>query len=75
MVIALISKLSCSFALAPDEAFDMHTVQGRRMGRELLYWYEVSSETVNKTEQYEKWRSWFKPLMVELAKSEKEARK
>lgn len=66
-----LKTLKDSFALAPDEAFDVHTRQGRRMGRGALYWYEVSSETVNKTPAYEKWRSWFKPLMIELAKAEK----
>lgn len=50
---------------------DMHTIQGRKMGRGLLYWYEKSSETVNKTPQYEEWRSWFKPLMIEIVKAKK----
>jgi hypothetical protein len=54
----------------PDEALDMHTLQGRRLGRGDLYWYEVSSETVNRTSQYEAWHDWFKPLMVRLAKGE-----
>ncbi len=53
----------------PDEALDVHTVQGRRLGRGDLFWHEVSSETVNKTPAYEKWRSVFKPLMIEVAKS------
>jgi len=69
-----LKTLKGSITLAPDEAFDTHTIQGRRMGRGLLYWYEVSSETVNKKPEYEKWHKWFKPLMVELAK-EKERSK
>jgi hypothetical protein len=52
----------------PDEALDMHTIKGRKTGRGNLFWYEVGSETVNKTEAYEKWRKWFKPLMVKLTK-------
>jgi hypothetical protein len=55
----------------PDEALDMHTLQGRKMGRGNLFWYEVSSETTNKTPEYEEWRSWFKPLMIRLATKEK----
>ncbi len=58
----------------PDEALDMHTIQGRKLGRGDLFWYEVSGETVNKTSSYEKWHKWFKPLMVEIVKK-KETRK
>ena len=58
----------------PDEALDMHTLQGRKMGRGNLFWYEVSSETVNKTPAYEKWRSWFKPFMIEIVKAKKEVK-
>lgn len=58
----------------PDEALDMHTLRGRRMGRGNLFWYEISSETVGKTPEYEAWHKWFKPLMVRLTK-EKEAKK
>ena len=52
----------------PDEALDVHTLRGRHMGRGNLFWYEVSSETANKTANYETWREWFKPLMVRLEK-------
>jgi replication-associated recombination protein RarA len=51
-----------------DYVLDMHTLQGRKMGRGNLYWYETSSETVDKTPEYEEWHKWFKPLMVRLAK-------
>jgi len=57
----------------PDEALDMHTLQGRKMGRGNLFWYEVSSETVNKTEEYQEWHKWFKPLMVRLTKEKVKA--
>jgi hypothetical protein len=53
-----------------DYVHDQHTASGRRMGRGDLFWYEVSSETANKTSGYEEWRRWFKPLMVRLAKEE-----
>jgi hypothetical protein len=53
-----------------DYVHDQHTASGRRMGRGDLFWYEVSSETVNKTAEYAKWRDWFKPLMVRLVKEE-----
>ena len=53
-----------------DYVHDQHTASGRRMGRGDLFWYEVSSETVGKTVEYAKWRDWFKPLMVRLAKEE-----
>jgi len=55
----------------PDEALDMHTLQGRRIGRGDLYWYEVSSETVNKTSEYKAWHDWFNPLMIRLVKERK----
>jgi len=48
----------------PDEAIDMHTTKGRRMGRGERYWYEVSSETENKTDNYAKWKEWWKPIML-----------
>jgi hypothetical protein len=53
----------------PDEALDMHTLQGRKRGRGNLFWYEVSSETVNKSPAYEKWHSWFKPLMIQIVRT------
>jgi replication-associated recombination protein RarA len=52
----------------PDEALDMHTVQGRRMGRREEYWYAVSSKCENMTEAYAKWRSWWEGLMLALCK-------
>lgn len=58
------------FAKIEDYVIDMHTVEGRKLGRGNLYWFEVSSETVGKTPAYTKWRSWWKPLMVRLAKGE-----
>lgn len=65
-----LKEIEHELAYIPDEAYDMHTIQGRKMGRGLLYWYEKSSETVNRTPKYERWHSWFKPLMVRLAKKE-----
>jgi hypothetical protein len=53
-----------------DYVRDQHTASGRRMGRGDLFWYEMSSETVSKTAEYAKWRDWFKPLMIRLAKEE-----
>ena len=70
----LLKSVKAMFDVVPDEALDVHTVQGRRLGRGDLLWYEVSSETVNKTPVYEKWREWFKPLMIEIIKA-KEAKK
>jgi replication-associated recombination protein RarA len=52
----------------PDEALDMHTVQGRRMGRKEEYWYAVSSKCENMTEAYAKWREWWEGLMLALCK-------
>jgi len=56
----------------PDYAYDMHTKEGRKMGRGLLYWYQVSSKCENMTEEYRKWREWFEPFMIELIKRKKE---
>jgi len=55
-----------------DEAYDMHTKEGRKMGRGLLYWYQVSSKCENMTDEYRKWRKWFEPFMIELIKRKKE---
>ena len=52
----------------PDEAYDVHTVQGRRMGRKEEYWYAVSSKCENMTEAYAKWRSWWQGLMLALCR-------
>jgi replication-associated recombination protein RarA len=52
----------------PDEAYDVHTLQGRRMGRREEYWYAVSSKCENMTEAYAKWRSWWEGLMLALCK-------
>lgn len=51
-----------------DYVLDMHTLQGRKMGRGNLFWYEVSSATVNKAPEYEAWHKWFKPLMIRITK-------
>lgn len=59
------------FETVPDEAFDMHTIQGRKMGRGLLYWYEKSSRCENMTPQYREWREWWQPLMIKLVKEVK----
>jgi replication-associated recombination protein RarA len=68
-----LQKIKTELEVIPDEALDMHTLQGRRMGRGNLYWIEVSSETENKTPEYEAWREqFFKPLLARLAKEEKE---
>ena len=64
-------KIKAELEAIPDEALDMHTLQGRRMGRGDLYWYEVSSETANKTSEYEAWRNWFNTLMIRLVKERK----
>jgi len=52
----------------PDEAYDVHTLQGRRMGRKEEYWYAVSSKCENVTEVYAKWRSWWQGLMLALCR-------
>jgi replication-associated recombination protein RarA len=52
----------------PDVAYDVHTVQGRRMGRKEEYWYAVSSKCENMTEAYAKWREWWEGLMLALCK-------
>jgi hypothetical protein len=52
----------------PDEAYDVHTLQGRRMGRKEEYWYAVSSKCENMTPEYAKWRSWWEGLMLTLCK-------
>jgi hypothetical protein len=63
-----LQKIKAELEAIPDEALDMHTLQGRRMGRGQAFWIEASSETLDKTSPYEEWRKWWKPLMVRLAK-------
>jgi hypothetical protein len=58
----------------PDEALDVHTVVGRKMGRTDLFWYEVSSETVGKSPAYQEWRSWWKALMIDIIKAKKKGK-
>ena len=55
----------------PDEALDMHTTRGRKMGRGERYWYEVSSETENKKEAYVKWREWWRPIILKTIEERK----
>jgi len=71
----LLKSVKAMFDVVPDEALDVHTVQGRKLGRGERFWYEVSSETENKTTVYEKWRKWFKPLMLEIVKAKEEKKK
>ncbi|MFX1480448.1 MAG: hypothetical protein ACFFCI_20315 [Promethearchaeota archaeon] len=66
-----IEKTRKELETIPDEALDMHTYQGRRMGRRNLFWYEISSETKNKTPKYKTWHNWYKPLMIRLTKQKK----
>lgn len=66
-----LQKVKVGLEAIPDEALDCHTARGRRMGRGDRYWLEVSSETVNRTTEYEAWRElFFKPLMLRLVKEE-----
>ena len=46
-----------------DWVFDQHTTKGRKMGRGDEYWIEVSSQTVDRTEEYVKWRLKWESLM------------
>ena len=69
---AELTAMKVELETIPDEALDMHTLKGRRMGRGNLFWYEVSSKTVNRTPEYEAWHKWFKPLMVRLEKEKGE---
>jgi hypothetical protein len=62
-----LQKIKAKLEAIPDEALDMHTLQGRRMGRGQAFWIETSSETLGKTSSYEEWRKWWKPLMMRLA--------
>jgi hypothetical protein len=52
----------------PDEAYDMHTIVSRKMGRGDLFWFEVSSQTELRSTEYQIWREWFEPLMVKVTK-------
>ena len=68
-----LQKIKTKLEAIPDEALDMHTIQGRRMGRGQAFWIEISSETLGKTSPYEEWRKWWRPLMMRLAKEKVKA--
>jgi hypothetical protein len=62
-------KVKAELEAILDEALDCHTARGGRMGRGDVFWFEVSSETKNKTPEYKAWREeFFKPLMSQLVK-------
>jgi hypothetical protein len=66
-----LQRLKESWTAVPDEAFDMHTAQGRKMGRGNEYWYAVSSKCTDMTDEYAKWRSWWEGLMLTLCRKAK----
>jgi hypothetical protein len=53
-----------------DYVLDMHTMQGKKMGRGEKFWLETSSLTENRSEVYAKWREWWQLLMLRLVKEE-----
>ena len=55
----------------PDDAYDMHTLQGKKKGRGLEHWYTRASRTVNMTPEYGAWRERFEKLMLRLAQEKK----
>jgi len=55
----------------PDDAYDVHTLQGKKMGRGLLHWYTNSSYTDKKTLAYNTWRYRFESVMTRLVKEKK----
>lgn len=54
-----------------DYCLDMHTLAGRKRGRGLEFWYQVSSQVTNPTDEYKAWSSWFKPLHLRLAREKR----
>jgi replication-associated recombination protein RarA len=71
----LLSEKAETLTIFPDYVFDMHTVEGRKMGRGSTFWIEVSSETVDKKPEYKLWRDWFKPYMLKILEQRKEVKK
>lgn len=57
-----------------DYVLDMHTRSGRMLHRGNLHWYEISSETENRSVEYDKWHSWFKPLLIRIEKEKRKER-
>lgn len=55
----------------PDDAYDMHTLQGKKMGRGLLHWYTASSYTDKKSMAYNTWRHRFESVMTRLVKEKR----
>lgn len=63
-----------AFCKIEDYFLDMHTIEGRKLGRGNLYWFETSSETEHKSPEYAKWHDWFKPMMIAVETRRKEER-
>ena len=52
-----------SLAKYDDWVFDKHTTKGRSIGRGENHWIEVSSQTVDRINQYAKWRERWEQIM------------
>jgi replication-associated recombination protein RarA len=66
-----LKKMVEELAEIPDDAYDGHTLKGRKMGRGLLHWYERASQTTNRTAEYANWRQRFEQLMIRLSREKK----
>ncbi|MGB9914660.1 MAG: hypothetical protein ACPLOC_03820 [Candidatus Bathyarchaeales archaeon] len=67
-----LQNLKAYWTHIPDEAYDVHTAEGRKMGRGNEYWYSVSSKCENMSPEYAKWREVWENLMLTLCKMKKE---
>ena len=59
-------KLILENWMPSDEAYDMHTIEGRKRGRGLEHWYKEASKCEKMTEEYKQWREWWEPLMLSV---------
>lgn len=66
------AELKAELESIPDFAVDMHTIQGRSLGRGYRHWLKVGSQSVNRTSGYEERRKRFELLMKKSVMLKKE---
>jgi len=54
-----------------DWVYDIHTRQGRKMGRGNVHWYEESSHVENAVQGQKDWEAEFVPILMRLARENK----
>ena len=59
-----LARMRAELESVPDVAKDMHTKDGRKMGRDNEFWAREASRCERMTEAYAEWREWWEGLML-----------